>query len=87
MPVTDATLVTIFAMSVYSTYAYLPAYIHNVLVYLVTLKDSHLDITMVTDACLQVIVYNSLEQLKILKTAIKFLTLYKTRINCNAEHN
>ena len=38
---------------------------------LVTLKDSHLDITMVTDACLQVIVYNSLEQLKILKTAIK----------------
>ena len=54
---------------------------------LVTLKDSHLDITMVTDACLQVIVYNSLEQLKILKTAIKFLTLYKTRINCNAEHN
>ena len=54
---------------------------------LVRLKDSHLDITMVTDACLQVIVYNSLEQLKILKTAIKFLTLYKTRINCNAEHN
>ena len=48
---------------------------------LVTLKDSHLDITMVTDACLQ------MEQLKILKTAIKFLTLYKTRINCNAEHN
>ena len=34
MPVTDATLVTILGMSVYSTYAYLPAYIHNVLVYL-----------------------------------------------------
>ena len=41
---------------------------------LVTLKDSQLDITMVTDVCLQVIVYNS-------------LSLYKTRINCNAEHN
>ena len=54
---------------------------------LVTLKDSHLDITMVTDVCLQVIVYNSLGQLKILQTAIKILSLYKTRINCNAEHN
>ena len=41
---------------------------------LVTLKDSQLDITMVTDVCLRVIVYNS-------------LSLYKTRINCNAEHN
>ena len=41
---------------------------------LVTLKDSQLDIIMVTDVCLQVIVYNS-------------LSLYKTRINCNAEHN
>jgi len=29
----NATLVTILGMSVYSTYAYLPAYIHNVLVY------------------------------------------------------
>ena len=41
---------------------------------LVTLKDSQLDITMVTDVCLQVIVYNS-------------LSLHKTRINYNAEHN
>ena len=55
---------------------------------LVTLKDSHLDITMVTDVCLEVIVYNiSLGQLKILKTAIKILSLYKTRITCNAKQN
>ena len=54
---------------------------------LVTLRDSHLDITMVTDVCLQVIVYNSLGQLKILKTAIKILSLYKTRITCNAKQN
>ena len=43
---------------------------------------------MVTDVCLQVIVYNiSLGQLKILKTAIKILSLYKTRITCNAKQN
>ena len=54
---------------------------------LVTLKDSHLDITMVTDVCLQVIVYNSLRQLKILQTAIKTLSLYQTRITCNAKQN
>ena len=37
---TDATLVTILGMSVYSTYAYLPAYIHNVLVYFGYIKDT-----------------------------------------------
>ena len=38
--VTDATLVTILGMSVYSTYAYLPAYIHNVLVYFGYINDT-----------------------------------------------
>lgn len=36
----DATLVTILGMSVYSTYAYLPAYIHNVLVYLGYIEEA-----------------------------------------------
>ena len=37
---TDATLVTILGMSVYSTYAYLPAYIYNVLAYFGYVEDS-----------------------------------------------
>ncbi|PFX30691.1 Serine palmitoyltransferase small subunit A [Stylophora pistillata] len=36
----NATLVTILGMSVYSTYAYLPAYIYNVLAYFGYVEDS-----------------------------------------------
>ena len=79
MPVTDATLVTILGMSVYSTYAYLPAYIHNVLVYFGYTEESQEQSpgytgNIVTDVCLLDILCTADQDSLRVKGAIKIVS-------------